>query len=150
MYPIKRRGGLSALLATLAGLAVWSAPATAQDEARSRWWLGADLGGAAVNSQSPAPSANRNAVAASVDFGYRLTPQWGLGFEFGAVAPVEGCKDWACAGTAASFAPNFTRLQAFSEFRPRCFALLLQQALVRFCLGVGRHPRCHPLGDAGQ
>jgi hypothetical protein len=119
MYSTVRRSSLNALLVMLAGFAAWSAPATAQDESGSRWWLGAGLGGASVNSLAPAPSAGRHALAASVDFGYRLTPQWGLGFEFGAVAPVAGCKDWACAGTASAFAPNFTRLFAFSEFRPR-------------------------------
>lgn len=117
MYGAMRRSSLNALLAMLAGIAVWSAPALAQ--ASDRWWLGADLGGATVESLAPAPSAGRTAVAASLEFGYRLTPQLGLGFEYGGVVPPGGCAEFGCGSSPADFAPNFTRLFAFGEFRPR-------------------------------
>jgi hypothetical protein len=81
-------------------------------------WLGAGLGAASVKSMYPAPSAGRDALAASADLGYRFTPHWGLGMEFAAVVPVDGCADWQCAGSPAVFAPTFTRITAFGEFRP--------------------------------
>ncbi len=118
MYTTIRRRSVDALFVMLAGLAAWSTPALAQVESGSRWWLGAGLGGAAVDSLAPAPSADRRGLAASVEFGYRLTPQLGLGLEFGAVAPLGGCADWGCGDSATSFAPNFTRIHAFGEFRP--------------------------------
>lgn len=81
-------------------------------------WLSVGLGGASVSSARPAPSAGRGAVAASLDFGYRFTPKWGLGLDLGAVLPVEGCEVWNCSGSSAGFAPDFTRIHLFSEYRP--------------------------------
>jgi hypothetical protein len=128
---------MSKKLVLLAAVAALSAPVFAQaDEGRlSAWWLGGSLGMGAMKSRPPAPSAGRDALDASVEFGYRLTPQWGAGFEFGALVPVNGCADWQCAGTAAAFAPRFTRLMAFGEFRPRASAWRLRAGagLSRFC-----------------
>lgn len=82
-------------------------------------WLGVGVGGAAVRSLAPSPSSGREALAGSIELGYRFTPQWGVGLDLGAIAPVSGCTDWDCAASAAEFAPNFTRVFAFGEFRPR-------------------------------
>jgi hypothetical protein len=135
MYGTRRRRGLIALLVMLAGFAAWSAPALAQEESGSRWWLGADLGGAGVHSLVPAPSAGRKAIAASLEIGYRVTPQLGLGFEYGGVAPLSGCAEFGCGSAPADFAPNFTRLLAFGEFRPRDSGWRLRAGagVSRFC-----------------
>jgi hypothetical protein len=116
--------GLKALLASLACVAAcataWAQRVGGPQEAPLVGpWLSVGLGGAAVTSTVPAPSAGRGAMAASLDFGYRFTPQWGLGLDLGAVLPLRGCADWDCAGTAAQFAPDFTRIHLFSEYRPR-------------------------------
>jgi hypothetical protein len=108
----KRRFLLAAILAL-------SAPGFAENgERASGWWLGAGMGVGSVKSLAPAPSTGRDAVAASFDLGYRVTPQWGLGMEFGALVPMDGCLDWQCADTPAAFAPSFTRITGFGEFRP--------------------------------
>ena len=85
---------------------------------RQGWWLGAGVGGARVHSLAPAPAAGRSALDASLDVGYRFSPQWGLGFELGALVPSGGCRDWNCAASPSQFAPSFTRMQAFAELRP--------------------------------
>jgi hypothetical protein len=109
----------------LIGFAGWPTPTFAQHAAADpgagaqRLWLGVGLGSATVRSVAPAPAAGRGAVAASLDIGYRVTPQWGLGLEFGTVAPVHGCADVNCSGTVAAFAPNISRMFAFGEFRPQ-------------------------------
>jgi hypothetical protein len=115
-----------AALCILAGITSWSAPAMAQynpgswdDKSGSGWWLGAGLGAASVGAASHGPSAGRGGFAASVDFGYRLTPQWGLGFEYAGVMPAGGCESWNCPAAAVQFSPNFTHLLAFGEYRPR-------------------------------
>jgi hypothetical protein len=106
-------------LVLLAAMAALSTPVFAESEDQAlRWWLGAGVGVGSVKSLAPAPSTGRDAVAASVDLGYRLTPEWGLGMEFGALVPMNGCLDWQCADTPAAFAPSFTRIMAFGEFRP--------------------------------
>jgi hypothetical protein len=142
MYATMWRNSLKGLLVVLVGLAASPLPALAQysqeqwqDESAQRWWLGVGLGGATVHSLAPAPSAGRNAFAASLDFGYRFTPQWGLGLEFGTVAPVSGCADRKCTVTSAEFAPNFTRMFAFGEFRPRDSGLRFRAGagVSRFC-----------------
>jgi hypothetical protein len=136
------RNSLRSLLVVLAGLLACSATANAQsggsrdDDYRLPWWLSVGAGGADVRTLSPAPSAGRNALAASIDFGYRFTPQWGLGFEFGAVVPTSGCPDWECASSVAEFAPSFTRMFAFGEYRPRNSGL-------RFRAGAGVSRFCH-------
>ncbi len=136
------RNCLRPLFVLLTSLLVWSSAAPAQgggggpDDSIRPWWLSVGAGGADVRTLSPAPSAGRNAVAASIDFGYRLTPQWGLGFEFGAVVPTSGCPDWECASSVAEFAPSFTRMFAFGEYRPRNSGL-------RFRAGAGVSRFCH-------
>lgn len=131
-----------AALCILAGLASWSAPAMAQydpgswkDESARGWWLGAGIGTASIGSASHGPSAGRGGFAASVDFGYRLTPQWGLGFEYGGVMPVNGCANWDCPEGKAEFSPNFTHLLAFGEYRPRQTGWRFRAGLgvARFC-----------------
>jgi hypothetical protein len=140
MNAIVLRHNVAALLILLAGLAAWSQPAQSQeyrdDEFAPHWWLGAGVGGASVRSLVPAPSADRGAFAASVDFGFRFTPQVGLGLEFGATAPTDGCSASECAVNAAEFAPTFTRMFAFGEFRPResGWRLRAGAGLSRFCI----------------
>jgi hypothetical protein len=99
------------------------------------FWAGVGLGGGAVNSLAPAPSSGRNVLAASFEVGYRLNPQFGLGLEFGAVAPLSGCADWQCGDSAADFAPSFRRIFAIGEFRPRDSGWRLRAGLgmSRFC-----------------
>jgi hypothetical protein len=59
---------------------------------------------------------------------------FGLGVELGAVAPLSGCRDWPC-GAATDFAPSFTRVFAFGEYRPGDSGLRLRAGLgmSRFC-----------------
>jgi hypothetical protein len=103
----------------LAAIAAVSAPVFAENgDDAAGWWLGAGMGVGSLKSLAPAPSAGRDAVAASFDLGYHLTPQWGLGMEFAALVPMDGCLDWQCAATPASFAPSFTRITGFGEYRP--------------------------------
>ena len=82
-------------------------------------WLGADLGTGGVSSSAPAPSADRQGLAASLDLGYHVTPNWGLGVELGTLLPTSGCADWPCRDPNAKFSPGFSRSLAFTEFRPR-------------------------------
>jgi hypothetical protein len=89
-----------------------------QEFLRNRWWLSAGLGGGSVNSRAPAPAAQRSAFAANIDFGYRLSPQLGLGFDAGVVVPGDGCAQWECAASPAEFAPHFTHMRVFAEYRP--------------------------------
>jgi hypothetical protein len=120
----------------LAAMVALSGPVFAQeDDPAQGWWLGVGVGASSVKSLVPAPSAGRDALVASIDLGYRVTPQWGLGLEFGAVVPVDGCKDWQCAGTPAAFAPSFTHTMAFGEFRPRDSGWRIRAGagLSRFC-----------------
>jgi hypothetical protein len=138
-----RHGSLAALLAMLIGVSTWATPALAQrprdfrdDESAPRLWLGVGVGGAAVQSLAPAPSAGEDALNLSIDVGYRFTPQWGVGLEFGAVLPANGCPDWQCPVNSAEFAPSFTRILAFGEFRPR-------QSGWRFRAGAGLSRFCY-------
>jgi hypothetical protein len=82
-------------------------------------WLSVGVGGATVKSLAPSPAAGLEGVAGSIEVGYRFTPEWGVGLDFGAIAPVGGCAYWDCASPPQEFAPNFTRVFAFGEFRPR-------------------------------
>jgi hypothetical protein len=127
------------LLAAIAGLAT-PVVSIAQQSVYPRdkempFWLGIGVGGAAVNSLAPAPSADREAMAASIEFGYRPTPDWGVGLEYGGVLPFEGCAQWDCGESRADFAPNFTRFFAFGEYRPRDSGLRLRAGfgVSRFC-----------------
>lgn len=143
MYADSRPGFFTSLLLALVATLAFATPALAQrsevgvsDDAWSRWWLSAGLGQAAVTSPAAAPSAGHNGMAASLDVGYRITPQWSLGFEYGGVAPLSGCTVWKCASAGGDFAPNFTRLMAFAEYRPRYTGW-------RFSAGTGISRFCH-------
>src|SRR5262245_56232663 len=81
-----------------------------------RFWLGVGLGYGSIGSESPAPSADRDAIAASIEAGYRLAPEWGLGVEFGVVAPTTGCDGKGCSALLPGFAPNFTRWFLLGEY----------------------------------
>lgn len=142
MYPVRRSTACSFQAILLASLA-WVAPALAQgaqqppgDEWLSRWWVSAGLGSAVVQSGKPAPSAGRSGLSASVDVGYRHNAEWGLGFEYALVAPLAGCTVWDCAASLGDFAPNFTRLMAFAEYRP-------QPSGWRFRAGTGVSRFCY-------
>lgn len=88
-----------------------------------------------VKSAARAPSAGRDTLAASIELGYRLTPQLGIGLEYGGLIPVDGCATWNCSAGAADFAPRFTRFMAFGEFRPGHGGLRLRAGVgvSRFC-----------------
>jgi hypothetical protein len=127
----------------LVGLAIASLPASAQHYSYQQdgeyftrgWWLSAGLGGGSVNSQAPAPSAQRDAFTASVDVGYHISPRWGLGLDAGIVVPGGDCARWECAASPAEFAPNFTHLRVFGEYRPRNSGWRLRAGVgsSRFC-----------------
>jgi hypothetical protein len=112
------------ILLLLAGLLLCPAMAGAQagyyphDFETEGYWLGVGLGGGAVKSTAPAPSAGRDAFGASVDAGVRITPEWGLGIEYGVVAPGGGCGGHHCTPASPDFAPDFTRWFLVGEYRP--------------------------------
>jgi hypothetical protein len=83
-----------------------------------RLWLGLGIGGGSITSTAPAPSADRDSIAASIDVGVRITPEWGVGLEFGVVSPTSGCDGQGCAPVLPGFAPNFTRWFLLGEYRP--------------------------------
>jgi hypothetical protein len=115
----KARRGPGLLLFVMASLTVCPAMAQRFDADRSApWWVDVGVGGATIESPVAAPATDRGGLAASLDFGFRFTPHWGLGLEFGAVAPSHGCAAWQCEVSAPEFAPAFTRIFAVSEFRP--------------------------------
>lgn len=126
----RARGLLSALFLFLPLPAL-----CAQDEMPlQRFWGGVGIGGGTVKSLAPAPSAGRAGLDGSIEVGYRFSPNWGLGMELGALAPLSGCPELGC-GEAAEFAPAFNRLMAFGEFRPRNSGLRLRAGvgMSRFC-----------------
>jgi hypothetical protein len=108
-----------ALLIVSGCLGSWPVLAQYADEDQSPWWLDVGVGGANLATPGSGPTIDRGGLAASLDFGYRLTPQWGVGLEFGAVAPSQGCAAWRCDVASPQFAPAFTRIFAVSELRPR-------------------------------
>jgi len=111
----------SAFLLAALGMLVAPLPVLAQGashEALGPYWFGVGLGGGSVRSLSPAPAAERNALAANVEMGYRFSPDWGIGLELAAIVPFTGCAQWDCDSAPASFAPNFSRLSGFAEYRP--------------------------------
>lgn len=115
---MRGRQGWQAVLIAICGVTAWPARAQEDYSSTAPWWLDVGAGGASVGTPASAPAPNRNGLAASLDFGFRVTPQWGLGLEFGAVAPSRGCAAWQCEVTSPDFAPAFTRMFGFSEFRP--------------------------------
>jgi hypothetical protein len=130
-----RARGLLPLLLVLLPLPALCAAATVRDEAPFQpFWAGVGMGGGRVESLAPAPSAGRGGLNGSIEVGYRLTPNWGLGMELGALVPVSGCREVDC-GEPADFAPAFNRLFAFGEFRPRHSGLRLRAGvgMSRFC-----------------
>jgi len=102
---------------------------------RQPFWLGVGFGGSVVRSLAPSPSADRDGLAASVELGYRLNPDWAMGLEYGGVLPFSGCAHWDCGDSQSDFAPNFTRFFAFGEYRPRDSGLRLRAGfgVSRFC-----------------
>jgi hypothetical protein len=119
-------------------IGAWSILLPAQAQAQgsaSPFWAGVGLGGGSVESIVPAPAAGRGVVAASMEIGYRLRPEWGIGVELGAIGPLSGCEEWDCGSSPTHFAPNFSRLLAFGEFRPRDSGLRVRAGLgvSRFC-----------------
>lgn len=99
-------------------LAHAQAPYYDDDFARDPYWLSVGIGGGAVTSTSRAPSAKRDAFGASIDAGIRFTPHWGIGLEYGVVAPVSGCGEHHCSPSEPEFAPDFTRWFLIGEYRP--------------------------------
>lgn len=130
-----RARGLLPLLLVLLPLPALSAAATAGEyDPLRRFWVGVGVGGGNVESLAPAPSAGRGALNGSLEVGYRLNPNWGVGLELGAFAPLSGCPDLGC-GETADFAPTFNRFFAFGELRPRDSGLRLRAGvgMSRFC-----------------
>jgi hypothetical protein len=111
------------------------APDPWSSDPSQRLWVGAGIGAGTVRSLAPSPAAGRGAMAASFEIGYHLAPDWGMGLELGTVAPVSGCREWACGKVSSEFAPSFGHLLAFGEFRPRDSGLRLRAAIgvSRFC-----------------
>lgn len=125
------------LLSLAAAALLAPGPAVAQrlDEPVGPWWVGVGVGAGSIQSLAPAPAAHRDAVAASIEFGYRMTPAWGAGLELGTMVPLTGCADWQCAESREEFAPRFNRLHAFAEFRAPASGLRLRAGfgVSRFC-----------------
>lgn len=98
-------------------------------------WISVGMGGGSVQSLAPAPSAGRSIFAASIEMGYRVHRDWGLGLELGAILPFEGCAQWECGSRPVDFAPNFSRFAGFAEYRPGRTGLRLRAGLgmSRFC-----------------
>jgi hypothetical protein len=134
MRRLNRMGPLLRCFALLM-LPVLAAAQHSQVPPEQRVWAGVGIGAGAVNSLAPAPGADRDAVAASLEIGSRLTPSWAMGLELGTVAPVSGCREWACGSSSSEFAPSFGRLLAFGELRPRNSGLRLRAGVgvSRFC-----------------
>jgi hypothetical protein len=131
-----KAGGLRSWMLIAATLV--AGPVLAQNYEESEvapWWVDVGVGGANLRSPYATSTNDRGGLAASLDFGVRLTPQWGLGLEFGAVAPSHGCAAWECGVTSPDFAPAFTRMFAVSEFRPGRGGLRLRAGagVSRYC-----------------
>ncbi len=131
----RARGLLPALLLLLPLPALSAGAIAPLEDSIQRWWAGIGVGGGSVESPAPAPSAGRRVLNGSVEVGYRLTPNWALGMELGAIAPVSGCRDMGCGNEQVDFAPSFNRLFAFGELRPRDSGLRLRAGvgMSRFC-----------------
>jgi hypothetical protein len=80
-------------------------------------WLGVGFGGGRLQSAAPAPAADRAAYSFSVDVGTRITPNWGLGLEYGLVMPQGGCGGHSCTPQSSGFAPNFSHWFLIAEHR---------------------------------
>ena len=91
---------------------------TYQDDLESGAWLGLGLGGGKIATAGQAPSADRGVFTFNLDAGYRITPQWGIGFEFGVIGPTSGCDGLGCTPASPDFAPNFLHWFAVGEYRP--------------------------------
>lgn len=88
------------------------------DEGYPGWWAGIGAGGGSITSDSQAPSADRSAFTGNIEIGYRLSRNWGLGVEYGVIAPGHGCDREGCSTTSPDFAPDFTRWFLLGEYRP--------------------------------
>jgi hypothetical protein len=99
------------------------------DDPRARGWLGVGIGGGTINSAAPAPSADHDAFSFTVDGGYRITPQWGLGLEFGMVTPNGGCGGHHCSSDSPDFAPDFSHWFLVGEHRPGDSGLRLRAGI---------------------
>lgn len=128
-------GALTALLALPLQAVAQQAAAGAHAKLAPAPWAGISLGGGAFQSLAPAPAAGRDALAASVEVGYRFTPSVGVGLELGTIAPLGGCAEWNCGSSANDFAPGFSRLFAFGEYRGRNsgWSVRAGLGLSRFC-----------------
>lgn len=132
------RKSRTAVLLMLAAFIVpggaWAQQSALSNEMGRPFWVGIGLGGGSINSLAPAPAADRGAVSASIEVGYRLHPRWAAGLELAALVPVSGCARLDCVDPAR-FAPTFSRLFAFSEYRPANSGWRLRAAagVSRFC-----------------
>lgn len=130
---------LKALLIGTLCMLTWALSAQAQQAKNEAplpgWWVSAGLGSAGFGTDAFAPATGRQGAAATFDLGYRFTPSWAFGLEFGAVMPSGGCASWECAGSVEHFSPDFTRVHAFTEYRPRQTGWRLQAGVgvSRFC-----------------
>ncbi|HTQ35633.1 MAG TPA: hypothetical protein VMH77_01245 [Steroidobacteraceae bacterium] len=83
-----------------------------------RIWVGVGVGNGTVESAAPAPAAGLSAFAGSIDAGYRITREWGLGIDVGVIAPLGGCGGHQCSPAQYDFAPDFAHWFLLSEYRP--------------------------------
>lgn len=127
------------LLILSAALLAGVLPAAAQNASSQHdaapVWLGVGLGHGTFRSLDPAPSAGREGLVASLEFGYRLNRDFGVGLEVSGLLPFSGCSQWECGENRADFAPDFSRFSAFAEYRPGRTGLRLRAGLgmSRFC-----------------
>lgn len=129
-------------LVLLVGLLLCPLLAGAQSRYRSYhvdqpYWLGIGFGGGGVNSDPPAPSSDRDSFAFSVDAGMRITPEWGIGLEYGLIAPNGGCGGHHCTAADPDFAPNFSHWFLVAEHRSG------EDGGMRLRAGLGVTSMCH-------
>jgi hypothetical protein len=130
----------------LSPLLLWPALAAARsfaldEDPGTPWWLGLGFGSGTITSTAPAPSADRSGIAASIDGGFRFSPEWGLGLEFGVVGPASGCNGRGCSYGEPHFAPDFTHWFLIGELRPG-------NGGMRLHVGAGLTSMCYSYYDA--
>jgi hypothetical protein len=99
-------------------------------------WLGIGFGSGSMESPDTAPSAGLNAFTFSLDAGVHINPQWGLGIEYGLIAPHGGCGGHHCTPAYSDFAPDFSHWFLLVEQRPGNGGLRLRG-------GVGVSSMCY-------
>jgi hypothetical protein len=108
------------------------------------FWLGVGIGGGRVNSDAPAPSAGHDTFAFTIDAGMRITPQWGIGLEYGRIAPGGGCGGHRCTPADHDFAPDFSHWFLLAEHRSG------EDGAMRLRAGLGISGMCYHFYKTGN